>query len=44
MFILKELLRLREQTLAVKAQARVICAGKRRNGRTVNFENAYSQR
>ena len=44
MFILKELLRLREQTLAVKAHARFIRAGKRRNGRAVNFENAYSQR
>ena len=44
MFILKELLRLREQTLAVKAQARFIRAGKRHNGRTVDVENAYSQK
>ena len=43
-FILKKLLRLREQTLAVKAQARFICADKGHNGRLVNFENAYSHR
>jgi hypothetical protein len=36
--------RLREQTPAVAAQAQFICAGKRRNERAVNFENAYSQR
>ncbi|SCM71576.1 hypothetical protein KL86DES1_20058 [uncultured Desulfovibrio sp.] len=36
--------RLREQTFATEAWARLICAGKRRSKRALNFENAYSQR
>ena len=42
-FALKLFSRLREQALAVKAQAQFICAVTRHNGRIWDFENVRSQ-